>query len=71
MLITFSATADVTALSKEVVEILKFLCDKLRDATSPSSRRHPEPLLLEGILSILSNVPTAITDNPHFTDLIW
>ena len=71
--ITFLATVDnQQALTQDVVAILKFLCDKLKVALDSGTKGHQtEPLLLEGILSILANVPISIRDSIQFTDLIW
>lgn len=62
------------SLSKEVVTVLTWLCEKLTTAQMGSSGMFPQstiPLLLDGVLAILCKVPKSIQDLPEFVDLVW
>ena len=58
-------------LVQDVVSILQYLCDKLRRAPMVPTARLIHPLLLDGILSLLCNVPTSVRNNSQFVRLIW
>ena len=59
------------SLVNDVVNILDYLCEKLKVCASVPHGRQTEPLLLEGIYAILSNIPVSIRENVKFTDIIW
>ena len=60
------------AVLDDVIHILSYLCEKLhRPGRAEHQRRQVAPLLLEGILAILSSVPVTINRSPAFTDIVW
>ncbi|XP_064629621.1 brefeldin A-inhibited guanine nucleotide-exchange protein 3-like isoform X3 [Lineus longissimus] len=59
------------ALCKDVVDIMCFLCEKLRSTQCVQQHKPLVPLLLEGIYSILKNLPTSVRDSPEFVELLW
>ena len=68
-------SVEVESLSKDVVTLLTWLCDKLEAAqagTIPGGPPHTTvPLLLDGIHAVLSKVPNSLQDRPDFVDLVW
>ena len=66
-----AVSSDNQSLTQDVVNILEYLCDKLKICASSPHGRQTEPLLLEGIYAILCNVPVSIIDNVKFTDIVW
>ena len=60
------------AVLDDVIHILHYLCEKLhRPGRAEHQRRQVAPLLLEGILAILSSVAVTINRSPAFTDIVW
>lgn len=65
-------TADTESLSNDVVAILQYLCDRLSAMPSAGGHgNHGEPLLLEGILTVVCRLPESVSQNQQFRDLVW
>ena len=69
-------TIEIESLSKDVVTLLAWLCDKLEAAQTGMCTGHQTPhatvpLLLDGIHAVLSKVPLSLQDRPDFVQLIW
>lgn len=73
-IIAFAGGLADEQLLREVVMLMKYFATKLsvpHAATSASSVRHLEPLLLESIYTILQNTPASISQLTVFTDFVW
>ncbi|XP_074653085.1 brefeldin A-inhibited guanine nucleotide-exchange protein 3-like [Tubulanus polymorphus] len=55
----------------DVIEVIQFLCDKLTATQSMNQYKPIVPLLLEGLLTVLKNLPATIKDEPVFIQLLW
>ncbi len=66
-----AVASDADGLVQDVVNILEYLCEKLKLCVSSPHARHTEALLLEGVYAILHNVPVAIRESVKFTDIVW
>src|SRR6218665_3048616 len=62
---------DAESLSNDVISILRYLCDRLTTSGHGSHGGHGEPLLLEGILTVVCRLPESVTRNENFRDLVW
>lgn len=54
-----------------VVAVLNSFCEKLSCAQNSSNQNAYVPLLLEGVLAVVSNVPQTVQSSEHFVNLIW
>lgn len=63
--------AEAESLAKDVIIILKYLCDKLEKTQHSGHSHQVEPLVLEGIYAVLSNLPIRVREHQEFVDLIW
>ncbi|XP_061176274.1 brefeldin A-inhibited guanine nucleotide-exchange protein 3-like [Saccostrea echinata] len=61
---------DKDGLTTDTINILQFFTNKLEEALG-SQTRVSVPLLLEGVLTILSNCPREINSNELFQEIIW
>ena len=62
---------EAESLSKDIVTLLEYLCEKLEVAQSGGQMAATTPLLLDGIHAVLSKVPTSLQTRQQFVDLIW
>ncbi|XP_060566727.1 brefeldin A-inhibited guanine nucleotide-exchange protein 3-like [Ruditapes philippinarum] len=69
----FNARGDskVESLTEDVVTLLNFLTDKVAVAAKAGQSKQAVPLLLEGILAIVSNSPAQLRNCEGFQQLVW
>ena len=60
---------EVNDIDKDVILVLQYLCEHL--SCSHGQGGQAEPLLLEGILTLICKRPLRITDSEQFHDLVW
>ncbi|XP_053398071.1 brefeldin A-inhibited guanine nucleotide-exchange protein 3-like [Mercenaria mercenaria] len=69
----FNAKGDpkVESLTDDVVTLLNFLTEKVSAAAKAGKSKQAVPLLLEGILAIVSNSPVQLRNCEGFQQLVW
>jgi len=62
------AAAEAEAMSADFVIILRYLCEALAASRTADQA---EPLILEGILIMLSGATPGVTKSTEFHDIVW